>query len=56
MSPLASLADMSALKILTRARRRGRVERPVGWEGGREGGREGKKRKKGGDKGGRGED
>ena len=40
VSPPASRADMSALKTLTRARRRGREGRPVGSEKGREGGRE----------------
>ena len=36
MSPPASRADMSALKTLTRARRRGREGSPVGREGERE--------------------
>ena len=55
VSPPASWADMSALKTLTRARRRGREGRPVGWEwvsggGGREGGREGERREERKDK------
>ena len=41
VSPAASRADVSALKTLTRARRKGREGRPVGSEKGREGGREG---------------
>ena len=50
VSPSASRADMSALKTLTRARRRGREGRPVGWEwvveeGGREGERERERRR-----------
>ena len=44
VSPPASRADTSALKTLTRARRRGREGRPVGWEGGREEGRGGEGR------------
>ena len=43
VSPAASRADVSALKTLTRARRRERKGRPVGSEKGREGESEGDK-------------